>query len=95
MKKENFEELVASVAEGAEILNKNIVPSRTFSIDNNFVREIRLNNNLTQDKFAKLLGISVGTLKNLEQGRRKPTGPANVLLKLVAKKHELLKSVIL
>ena len=30
---------------------------------------------LSQDKFANLVGISVGTLRNWEQGRRKPEGP--------------------
>jgi len=37
---------------------------------------------LTQNKFAKLLGISVSTLRNWEQGRRKPQGAARVLLQI-------------
>lgn len=41
---------------------------------------------LTQNQFAKLLGISVKTLHNWEQGRRRPTGAARVLLR-VASKH--------
>jgi putative transcriptional regulator len=86
MKKEMFEELIESVQEGAKILNKEIRPSRRFKIETNEIKEIRLKHNLTQDKFAEFLGISVGTLKNWEQGRRKPTGPANVLL-LIAKSN--------
>jgi len=43
---------------------------------------------LSQSKFADLLGISVKTLHNWEQGRRKPTGPAKVLLKVAAKHPE-------
>ena len=34
---------------------------------------------------GKLLGISEDTLQNWEQNRRQPAGPANVLLKIVAK----------
>ena len=37
---------------------------------------------LSQSEFARLLGISVRTLHNWEQGWRKPTGAARVLLKL-------------
>ena len=39
---------------------------------------------LSQTEFARLLGISVRTLHNWEQGSRKPTGAARVLLKLAA-----------
>ena len=49
-----------------------------------------MKHNLSQDKFANLLGISVGTLKNWEQGRRKPTGPANVLLNIAERFPDLL-----
>jgi putative transcriptional regulator len=40
---------------------------------------------LSQSKFAKLLGISTSTLQNWEQGRRKPEGPAKILLNVAAK----------
>jgi DNA-binding transcriptional regulator YiaG len=37
-----------------------------------------------QASFAALCGVSVGTLRNWEQGRRRPTGPARALLILIA-----------
>jgi putative transcriptional regulator len=40
---------------------------------------------MTQKEFSLLLGISVGTLRNWEQGRRKPQGPAKILLKIAEK----------
>ncbi len=39
---------------------------------------------LSQSKFAELLGISIKTLHNWEQGRRKPTGAARVLLRVAS-----------
>jgi len=44
---------------------------------------------LSQDKFAALLGVSVKTLHNWEQGRRKPTGAARVLLRLASRHPEV------
>src|SRR5437762_2868018 len=40
---------------------------------------------VSQNRFASLLGISANTLKNWEQGRRRPTGAAKVLLKVAAR----------
>ena len=52
----------------------------------NTVAATRTRLRLSQNKFAALLGISVKTLHNWEQGRRKPTGAARVLLR-VASRH--------
>ena len=38
---------------------------------------------MSQREFAKLIGVSVDTLQNWEQGRRQPSGPAVVLLKVL------------
>ena len=46
--------------------------------------EARRKLGLSQSQFANLLGISVQTLRNWEQGWRKPTGAARVLLRLAA-----------
>jgi putative transcriptional regulator len=47
------------------------------------VRSIRAVTGLSQAKFAELLGIEVATLRNWEQGRREPTGPARALLRAI------------
>lgn len=49
---------------------------------------------LSQSKFATLLGISVATLQNWEQGRRQPDGPAKVLLRIAASYPEALLSAM-
>lgn len=85
MKEEMFEELLASVREGGAILRGERSPSRTFTFETPDVRSIRRKFDLSQKSFAKLLGISVGTLRNWEQGRRAPRGSARVLLKVAAR----------
>lgn len=47
------------------------------------VRGIRAATGLSQAKFAELLSIEVATLRNWEQGRREPTGPARALLRAI------------
>lgn len=49
------------------------------------VRGLRERFGLSQTQFAALLGISAGTLRNWEQGRRAPEGAARVLLRVAAK----------
>ena len=85
MKQDLFKELVASVREGGAILRGEAKASRTFNVDGPDIKRIRANYQLSQVQFAALLGISVGTLRNWEQGRRAPHGPARVLLQVAAK----------
>ncbi|HUX78686.1 MAG TPA: helix-turn-helix domain-containing protein [Alphaproteobacteria bacterium] len=47
---------------------------------------IRKELHLSQSTFATYMGISLRTLQEWEQGRRKPSGPATVLLR-IAQKH--------
>ncbi len=85
MKEDLFNELVESIKEGGAILRSETKPNREFIFEPIDVQSIRKKYGLSQDKFAKLLGISVATLRNWEQGRRKPEGPARVLLRVAAK----------
>jgi putative transcriptional regulator len=85
MKKETFDELLTSIEQGGAIARSKKAPSRTFRIQNPNVSAIRRHLGLTQEKFAELLGISPATLRNWEQGRRKPEGAARVLLCVAAK----------
>lgn len=86
MDEEMFAELEASLKEGMEILRGESPPGRVFEFEAPDVKAIREELNLTQQQFAAMLGISVRTLQNWEQGRREPEGPAKVLL-LIAAKH--------
>jgi len=88
MKKELFDELLESVREAKAIMRGEKQPSRVFVYDEPDVKTIRDRFKLSQPKFAGLLGISVGTLRNWEQGRRQPEGAARVLLLVAAKYPE-------
>jgi putative transcriptional regulator len=94
MKKELFDELLESVREGGAILRGEQAPSRVFSIEEPDVRSLREKHGLSQPKFAALMGISVGTLRNWEQGRRKPEGSARVLLRVVDQHPEVVLEVV-
>ena len=85
MNDELFSELVESVKEGGAVLRGEREASRQKAFDAPDVASIRRGYGLSQSKFAALLGISVRTLQNWEQGRRDPHGPARVLLRVAAK----------
>jgi putative transcriptional regulator len=85
MRDELFKELQDSIKEGGKILRGTKKSGREFNFNNPDPKQIRENLGLSQNKFAKLLGISTSTLQNWEQGRRKPEGPAKILLNVAAR----------
>ena len=94
MSDELFEELLESVREGGAILRGEKEASRVFVIETPDVIEIRERYKLSQTEFAALLGISVKTLRNWEQGRRTPHGAARVLLQVADKHPEAVWDVV-
>ena len=85
MKDALFDELSASIKEGGAILRGDTAPARHTEFEDPEVGTIRAEYGLSQAKFAAMLGISVRTLQNWEQGRRHPHGPARVLLRVAAR----------
>lgn len=83
MDKNLFAELIGSVSEANEILKGERSPSRELHVSPVEVREIRRATGLSQQKFASIIHVEVGTLRNWEQGRRDPTGPARALLHVI------------
>ncbi|MNF44265.1 Antitoxin igA-2 [compost metagenome] len=78
-----FDELMESVQQMDEIVRGERRPSREFHVDALQVKAIRKATGLTQARFAALIDVQLGTLRNWEQGRREPTGPAKALLKAI------------
>jgi putative transcriptional regulator len=89
MKANMFDELLESVREGGAILRGRKNPTRRFVIEAAGVRAIREETKLSQNEFASLMGVSVKTLQNWEQDRRRPTGPAAALLRIIAQEPGL------
>ena len=58
------------------------------------VAKVRQKTGLSQAEFAKSIGVAKGTLLNWEQGRRHPTGPAQVLLALIAQKPSVVQDFL-
>jgi putative transcriptional regulator len=85
MKNAHFEKLVASVKEAGEIKAGRKSPSRMYEIKAPEIKTVREKLNVSQSEFALLIGVSVRTLQNWEQGRRKPEGPAKALLRIASK----------
>ncbi len=78
-----FDDLLESVQQMDEIQRGERQPSREFSVDALRVKEIRQATGLSQAKFAAVIDVQLGTLRNWEQGRREPTGPAKALLRAI------------
>lgn len=83
MKDKDFNRLVEGVKQFVQIKRGEIKPSRVFEFTAPDVKALRESLHKSQSEFAKMIGVSLSTLQNWEQGRRKPVGPAQALLKVV------------
>jgi putative transcriptional regulator len=91
MRDDLFEELMESVRQAGAIHRGEMKPSRVFRYDDDApvdIAAVRGRLGLSQPRFAAMLGISVGTLRNWEQGRRRPEGPARILLRVAERNPE-------
>lgn len=74
MRQQDFKKLVASVRQAGRIKRRAARPSRVFEFRPEDIRAIRTKLNKSQSEFALMIGVSVATLQNWEQGRRSPEG---------------------
>jgi DNA-binding transcriptional regulator YiaG len=58
------------------------------------MRYLQTDYSVTQDNFARAIGVSAGTVRNWEQGRRQPTGPARVLLALIERDPAIIRATL-
>jgi putative transcriptional regulator len=84
MKKQDFENLVESVRQAGRIRRGEAKPGRVVEFAPVDVKAVRQRLKKSQADFALMIGVSVSTLQNWEQGRRRPDGPARALLKVAA-----------
>ena len=88
MKQSEFDNLVESIRQAGQIRRGQLEASRRFEFGPVDIKGIRARLKLSQSEFALMIGVSVSTLQNWEQGRRTPEGPARALLKVVEQKPE-------
>jgi putative transcriptional regulator len=94
MKKKLFDDLVASIEEAGKIHRGEAKASRTFVFEPDDVRQIREKLQKSQPEFAQMIGVSVATLQNWEQGRRQPQGPARALLLVASKAPDVVAKAL-
>lgn len=94
MKKQLFKELVESIREAGKIHRGEKVASRKFVFEPEDVRAIRERLHKSQREFAQMIGVSVSTLQNWEQGRRQPEGPARALLVVASRAPEVVAKAL-
>ena len=82
MKNAAFKKLLQGIDEMRAIHKGKLRPSRVFHIEPLEIKSIRQKWHVSQAKFARIIGVSAGTLRNWEQGRTYPDGAARVLLKV-------------
>ena len=87
MKRDIGQELLDGIA----AIKKGKGKRQTLYLPSN-VKSIRKKMDLSQSAFAGLLGVSVRTLQEWEQGRRTPKGPAQALLRVADRHPEALLS---
>ena len=85
MKDAAFRELLKGVRQAGQIHLGQRKPSRVTTFKPTDVKQIRAQLGQSQEEFALMIGVSVATLRNWEQGRRTPDGPALALLRATAK----------
>lgn len=95
MKDEHFEEIMRGMEQALRFVRGEEVPRlRYHPAPHHDARAIRKATGLSQAAFAAQIGVSVATLRNWEQRRRYPDGPARVLLALLAKDPEIVKRTL-
>ena len=94
MRKKDFDNLTASIREAGRIKRGEMKPSRVTTFDPVDVKAVRHRLGQSQAEFARMIGVSVATLQNWEQGRRRPEGPARALLKVAAANPEAVSAAL-
>ncbi len=94
MKASDFNKLMLSVRQAGKIKRGKMKSTRITEFKPADVRAIRRRLAKSQTEFAYMIGVSVATLQNWEQGRRKPEGAARILLRVAAKHPESVLDVV-
>jgi len=91
-----FESVSRGLEEALEFANGEVTGAKVHdvAVAQVDVAEVRRKTGLSQAEFAMSIGVAKGTLLNWEHGRRHPTGPAQVLLALIARKPSVVQDLL-
>jgi putative transcriptional regulator len=94
MNDDDFQKLLKSVTQMGAIIKGDKLPHRKPRVTDINVKTLREKTGLTQGDFSRMIGVSVRTLQNWEQGRREPEGPAKALLRVVERDPQAVLSAL-
>jgi putative transcriptional regulator len=94
MKKAALDRLFSSVREAGRIHRGEVEPSGARAFSPEAVKSTRKGFGKSQPEFARMIGVSVATLRSWEQGRRVPEGPALALLRVAAKEPKAVERAL-
>jgi len=94
MNDKDFQKLVESVKQMGSIMRGENIPHRQTELGTVGVKDLRVRLGLTQKQFSGMIGVSIKTLQNWEQGRREPEGPAKALLRVVEKEPQAVMNAL-
>lgn len=90
------QEVITSLKEAIAWAGGEAVPVRVTAVEvpTTDVRAVRRKLRLSQSQFAAKFGFQPATLRNWEQGRTRPDGPARVLLAVIARHPEAVEDTV-
>ena len=94
MNDKDFQKLVESVKQMGSIMRGETISHRRAVLSTVDVKRLRERLGLTQNQFSGMIGVSIKTLQNWEQGRREPEGPAKALLRVVEKEPQAVMNAL-
>ncbi|CAM3899126.1 NadS family protein [Xenorhabdus thuongxuanensis] len=93
MRKELFDDLLASAKEAVAIHKGQLEPTKITKLAIPDVKAIRIHTGLKQDEFARLMGVSPSLVQAWEQHRRTPAGSSLKLLRMIELKPDLVETL--
>lgn len=95
MSRKNFDRIMDGLNEVADIVEGKATPARVYSAPADVdVKAIRAREGLSQDAFAAKYGFALSTLRQWEQGRRRPEASARILLKVIERSPEAVQEAL-
>ena len=89
-----LEAILAQAAPRDPAIDSQAAPAAGAARDAVYARGVRARTKLTQAEFAARIGVPVETVRNWEQGKRSPRGPARALLKVIEKAPDVAFAVL-